>query len=301
MTVTSAIGPIGIWTAQLDTQPSRLAQAAVRDLETLGYGAVWFPESFGREAFTNAGLLLAGSRRIVAATGIASLYARDAVAMANGQRTLCEAYPERFLLGIGVSHAPAVEQMRGHRYDSPVAAMRAYLDAMDRAPFRAVAPRTAPERVLAALGPRMLALSAERSGGAHTYFVPPEHTARAREILGPGRLLAVEQAVVLERDAAKAREIARTHTSGYLKLINYTSNLRRLGFDEADLAGGGSDRLVDAIVGWGALDAVVGRVRAHQAAGADHVCIQVLTADRQVLPTAAWRELAGALLPASAA
>jgi len=191
--------------------------------------------------------------------------------------------------------------MRGHRYDSPVAAMRAYLDAMDRAPFRAVAPRTEPERVLAALGPRMLALSAERAGGAHTYFVPPDHTARAREILGPGRLLAVEQAVVLERDAAKAREIARTHTSGYLKLINYTSNLRRLGFDEADLAGGGSDRLVDAIVGWGALDAVVGRVRAHQAAGADHVCIQVLTADRQVLPTAAWRELAGALLPASAA
>jgi len=182
-----------------------------------------------------------------------------------------------------------------------VAAMRAYLDAMDRAPFRAVAPRTAPERVLAALGPRMLALSAERSGGAHTYFVPPEHTARAREILGPGRLLAVEQAVVLERDAATAREIARTHTSGYLKLVNYTSNLRRLGFDEADLAGGGSDRLVDAIVGWGALDAVVGRVRAHQAAGADHVCIQVLTADRQDLPTAAWRELAGALLPPSAA
>jgi len=300
MMTTSAIGTIGIWTAQLDAQPSRLAQDAVRELETLGYGAVWFPESLGREAFTNAGMLLAGSRRIVVATGIANLYARDAVAMANGQKTLCEAYPGRFLLGIGVSHAPAVEQMRGHHYDAPVRSMRAYLDAMDRAPFRAVAPSTEPERVLAALGPRMLGLAAERAAGAHTYFVPPEHTARARKILGADRLLAVEQAVVLERDAARAREVARLHTSGYLKLANYARNLRRLGFDETDLAGDGSDRLVDAIVAWGALDAVVGRVRAHRAAGADHVCIQVLTADRQILPTAEWRALAGALLGASA-
>ena len=300
VTVTSAIGRIGIWTGQLDPQPSTRAREAVRALEALGYGAVWFPESLGREALTNAGVLLAGSGRIVVATGIANIYARDAVATANAQKTLCEAYPGRFLLGLGVSHAPSVEQIRGHRYGPPVAVMRAHLDAMDRAPFRSVAPAAEPERVLAALGPKMLALAAERAAGAHTYFVPPEHTARARTILGRGRLLAVEQAVVLEQDGAAARAIARSHTSVYVKLANYARNLRRLGFDERDLAGGGSDRLVDAIVVWGALDAVVGRVRAHEAAGADHVCVQVLTADRQTLPTAEWRELAGALVPGQA-
>jgi probable F420-dependent oxidoreductase len=295
MSAVSAIGAIGIWTGHLDARAAARAQGAVRDLESLGYGAVWFPESLGREALTNAGLLLAGSARIVVATGIANLYARDAMAMANAQKTLCEAYPDRFLLGIGVSHAPAVEQIRGHRYGPPVEVMRAYLDAMDNAPFRSVAPASPPERVLAALGPRMLALAAARSAGAHTYFVPPEHTARARTILGARRLLAVEQAVVLERQADAARAVSRSHTAAYLKLANYVRNLRRLGFGERDLSGDGSDRLVDAIVAWGTVDAIADRVRAHRAAGADHVCIQVLTTDRQVLPVAAWRELAPAL------
>ena len=174
--------------------------------------------------------------------------------------------------------------------------MRAYLDGMDRTLYRAVIPSVTPNRVLAALGPQMLQLAAARAGGAHTYFVPPEHTAAAREALGSDRLLAVEQAVIFETDAAKARTIARAHTSRYLGLPNYVNNLRRLGFADADLTDGGSDRLVDSIVVWGDMTAVIDRVRAHQSAGANHVCIQVLTADAEALPMAQWREVASALL-----
>jgi probable F420-dependent oxidoreductase len=290
------LGPIGIWTAQLDYQPAAKAKEAVAELEQLGFGAIWFPESVGREALTNAALLLGATSRIVIATGIANIYASDAVTMAAAQKTLAEAYPARFLLGLGVSHVPLVEQIRGHSYGKPVAAMRAYLDGMDRAPYRAVPPTVSPIRVLAALGPKMLQLAAERAGGAHSYFVPPEHTARAREILGSDRLLAVEQAVVLETASTKAREIARAHTSRYLALPNYVNNLRRLGFGDADLVDGGSDRLVDAIVAWGDMNAAIDRVRAHQSAGANHVCIQVLPSDPQALPIAQWREVASALL-----
>jgi probable F420-dependent oxidoreductase len=291
--------PIGIWTAQLDYQPIAKAQEAAAELEQLGFGAIWFPESVGREALTHAALLLGATRRIVIVTGIANIYARDPVTMAAAQKTLAEAYPERFLLGLGVSHIPLVEQIRGHRYGKPVASMRAYLDGMDRAPYRAVPPPMRPIRVLAALGPKMLRLAAERADGAHPYFVPPEHTRRAREILGSDRLLAVEQAVVLETNSVKAREIARRHTSTYLKLPNYVNNLRRLGFNDEDLPDGGSDRLVDAIVAWGDMTAVIDRVRAHQSAGADHVCVQVLPAEPQALPMPQWRELASAVLPSN--
>lgn len=290
------LGPIGIWTAQLDYQPAAKAKEAAAELEQLGFGAIWFPESVGREALTNAALLLGATSRIVIATGIANIYARDAVTIAAGQKTLAEAYPGRFLLGLGVSHIPLVEQIRDHKYGKPVASMRAYLDGMDRAPYRAVPPSVSPMRVLAALGPNMLRLAAERAGGAHPYFVPPEHTARAREILGSDRLLAVEQAVVLETDPAKAREIARAHTSRYLTLPNYVNNLRRLGFSEEDLTGSGSDRLVDAIVVWGDMNAITDRIRGHQSAGANHVCLQVLPPDPQALPMPQWRELASALL-----
>ena len=288
------LGPIGIWTAQFDYQPAAKVRDAVAELEQLGFGAIWFPESVGRESLTNAAILLSATSRLVVATGIANIYARDPVTTAAGQNTLAEAYPGRFLLGVGVSHIPLVEQLRGHTYGKPIASMRAYLDGMDRAPYRAVAPSIKPIRVLAALGPQMLRLAAERADGAHSYFVPPEHTARAREILGSDRVLAVEQAVVLETDAIKAREIARAHTSRYLALPNYVNNLRRLGFADADLTDGGSDRLVDDIVAWGDLAAVTDRIRAHQSAGADHVCIQVLPADP--LPLREWRELASALL-----
>jgi probable F420-dependent oxidoreductase len=230
------------------------------------------------------------------ATGIANIYGRDPVTAAAAQKTLAEAYPGRFLLGLGVSHIPLVERIRGHTYGKPVAAMRAYLDGMDAAPYRAAPPREKPARVLAALGPRMLQLAAERAHGAHPYFVPPEHTAQARQILGSDRFLAVEQAVVLEPDRAKARAIARSHMSLYLTLPNYVSNLHRLGFSGDDFANGGSDRLVDAIVACGDMAAAIDRVRAHQSAGADHVCIQVLPAEPQALPMRQWRELASALL-----
>jgi probable F420-dependent oxidoreductase len=240
-------------------------------------------------------LILSATKRIVAAPGIANLYAHDAMGMAAGQRTLCEAFPDRFLLGVGVSHRPSVEGIRGLTYGPPLTTMRKYLDAMDAAPYAAL--RREPElRVLAALGPKMLELSATRANGAHPYFVPVEHTEIARKILGEGPLLAPEQAVVIERDPAKAREIARTHVPNYLRLENYANNLRRLGFSEDDIAGSGSDRLVDAIVAWGSIDDVVKRVRAHLDAGADHVCIQVLTAQPRTLPLQEWRDLAAALL-----
>ena len=290
------LGPIGIWTAQFDYHPAGKVREAAGELDQLGFGAIWFPESLGRESLTNAGLLLSATSRIVVATGIANIYARDPVTTAAGQNTLAEAYPGRFLLGLGVSHIPLVEQLRGHTYGKPIASMQAYLDGMDRAPYRAAAPNIKPSRVLAALGPQMLRLAAERADGAHSYFVPPEHTARAREILGSDRVLAVEQAVVFESDATKAREIARAHTSRYLALPNYVNNLRRLGFDDADITNSGSDRLVDAIVAWGDLAAVSDRIRAHHSAGASHVCVQVLTADPQALPDREWRELAAALL-----
>jgi probable F420-dependent oxidoreductase len=290
--------PVGIWTGQLDYQPASQAREAVAELEELGYGAVWVGEAVGREALSNAGLLLSATTRFVVATGIANIWVRDALAMVAGQYTLAEAHPERFLLGLGVSHAPLIEGMRGHHYQRPLAAMRQYLDAMDRVVtgYRAVPPATPPPRVLAALGPKMLTLAAERAQGAHSYFVPPEHTAQARDQLGSNSWLIPEQAVVLENDPEQAREIARRHTSRYLGLPNYTNNLRRLGFGDEDLAGSGSDRLVDAIVAWGDEDAIVSRVRAHLDAGADHVCVQVLDPDRRGLPTAQWRRLAPALL-----
>ena len=290
------LAPIGIWTAQFDYQPAAKLREAAAEVEQLGFGAIWFPESVGRESLTHAALLLGATNRIVIATGIANIYARDAVTMAAGQKTLAEAYPGRFLLGLGVSHIPLVEQIRGHSYGKPVPTMRQYLDRMDQAPYRAVPSTVSSVRVLAALGPQMLHLARERAGGAHPYFVPPEHTARAREILGKGPLLAVEQAVVLETDATKAREIARAHTSRYLALPNYVNNLRRLGFGDADFGDNGSDRLVDALVAWGDMAAVIDRVRAHQSAGADHVCIQVLPAEPQALPIRQWREVASALL-----
>jgi probable F420-dependent oxidoreductase len=290
------IGPIGIWTHQFEDHPTAKVRETVSELEDLGYGALWFGEAFGREALSNAGLLLSATERIVIATGIANIYARDATAMAAGQKTLAEAYPNRFLLGLGVSHVPLVEKLRGHSYQNPVATMRTYLDAMDQAPYQSVPPPTKPLRVLAALGPKMLQLAGERADGAHPYNVNPEHTAQAREILGPDRYLCPEQAVVLETDPARAREIARTFLALYFTLPNYTNNFLRLGFDESDFTNGGSNRLIDAIIAWGDLDAIRNRIRAHQSAGADHVCIQVLTATPKALPLREWRELAPALL-----
>jgi probable F420-dependent oxidoreductase len=292
------LGPVGIWTAALDPQPAARAQELAAEVEALGYGAVWVPEAVGRDPVVASMLLLAGTSSITVATGVASIWSRDAMSAGAAHRGIEEAFPGRFLLGLGVSHQPMVETIKGLRYERPLAAMRAYLDGMDRALYFAAAPSGEPRRVLAALGPRMLGLAAERASGALTYFVPVEHTGVARERLGSGTLLAVEQAVVLERDPDAARAVARAHMAIYLSLPNYTQNLRRLGWGDDDLGGGGSDRLVDAIVAWGDEEAVAGRVAAHRAAGADHVCVQVLGPSPTHLPLAGWRRLAPALLAA---
>lgn len=290
------IGRYGIWTFQLDQVPSAEASDHVGELEDLGYGAVWVPEAVGREAFTSASLLLRGGSDIVVATGVAQIWARAPMSAAAAQKTLTEAYPDRFLLGLGVSHQPMVEGLLGRDYTRPYSAMVAYLEAMDRAMFAAVQPATPPRRVLAALGPRMLSLAGERAEGALTYFVPPEHTVAARAALGPDALLAVEQAVVFETEPERAREIARSHTRIYTSLPNYTDNLRRVDptLSDDDFADGGSDRLVDAIVAWGDVDAICARIAAHHAAGADHVCIQAIDGTPAV-PQTAWHDLAAAL------
>jgi probable F420-dependent oxidoreductase len=243
------------------------------------------PESRGRNVLAHSAWLLAGTEKLIVAPGIANIYARDAMAMANAQRGLNEQSGGRFLLGIGVSHVPMVSGLRGHVYGKPVATMRAYLDAMRAAPYLAPPPPEPPLTIIAALGPRMLALSASHADGAHPYNVPPEHTAEARRILGPDKLLCPEQMVVLEKDPSEARRIARAALERYMKLENYVNNWRRLGFGDNDLAGGGSDRFIDANVGWGDEAAIRARVQQHWDAGADHVCIQPirLQGSQQVL------------------
>jgi probable F420-dependent oxidoreductase len=291
------IGRVGIWSGQFDFSPAPVMRDAAREVQDLGYGALWTGEAVGREVLTAAQLLLAASDTLVIATGIANIWARDALAMAAGQLALGEAFPGRFMLGIGVSHKPLLD-VRGQDYGSPLTFMRNYLDGMDHGydVYRADKPTPMPPRLLAALGPKMLDLAAEKADGAHTYFVPPEHTASARERLGPRKILAPEQVCVLSTEPGVAREIARRHTSSYLRLANYTNNLKRFGFDDRDFADGGNDRLVDTICAWGDVDAVAARIRAHLDAGADHVAVQVLVDDRRGLPRKEWAELAPALL-----
>jgi len=288
------LGEVGIWTIDLDRLPAAASREYVRALESLGFRALWIGEGLGsKEAFANAGVLLAASQRLIVATGIANIWARDAIAMANGARTLVDAYPDRFLLGLGVSHAPTVTT-RGQTYAKPVEHMQGYLDVMDAAPY--IGPKVEAPRVLAALGPRMLRLSAERALGAHPYFVPIEHTTIARKELGEGPLLAVEQATVLSNDPAIARATARRHMKRYLDLENYTNNLRRLGWNDADLGNGGSDKLVDAIVAWGDAGAIQARVAEHRKRGADHVCLQVLRTDLAAPPTRELEAIAKVVL-----
>jgi probable F420-dependent oxidoreductase len=273
---TTRLGRIGVWLGPLARIAWARERDAVQQLEAAGYGAFWPGEGNGtKEIFAHCALLLAATERAVVAPGIANIYARDPLAASSGTNTLAEAFPGRFVLGLGVSHKPAVEQ-RGSVYDRPIAAKRAYHDAHEAAPFVSAAPAEAAPVVLAALGPKMLGLARERTFGAHPYFVPPEHTAQARERLGPDRLLAPEQAVLLVSDPSEARAQAREHVRTYLRLPNYVNNLRRLGFSDEDVSGDGSDRLVDAIVAWGSLDQVRARVLAHLEAGADHVAVQAL-------------------------
>ncbi len=269
------IGKLGVW-CSLELLPAAEAAAAARRIESLGYGALWSPEAVGREAFANAAHLLGATTRLVIATGIANIYARDALTMAAGRSTLAESSGGRFLLGVGVSHRPLVQGMRGHDWSKPFSYMRDYLAAMEVAPYAAFPPAEPAPTVVGALHPKMLALAAEKTQGAHPYLMPPEHTAFARKTMGPGAWLCPEQKVLLETDPAKARSTARTAIAMYLGLPNYRTSLERFGFGDDDFASGGSDRLVDAIVAWGDEKAIARRIQAHHDAGANHVCIQPL-------------------------
>jgi probable F420-dependent oxidoreductase len=294
------LGRVGIWTGVLDAVSSREAQQRAVELEELGFTTLWIPETVGRDPFVTATLLLAATSTLKVATGIANIYARDALTMANTQRSLEEAFPGRFLLGLGVSHEHLVDRVRHHDYSRPYSKMAHYLEDMDSAIFRAVGPADRPPTVLAALGPKMLKLAAEHADGAHPYFVPPEHTALAREILGPDPILAPEQMVVLDTDRTRGLETARAGMKVYTRLPNYMNNLKQFGFSDDDVADGGSERLVDAIVVIGDVDAALARIQAHFDAGATHVCAQLFAADGATVPDGAWRELAAGLAAQSA-
>ncbi|HVA20882.1 MAG TPA: TIGR03620 family F420-dependent LLM class oxidoreductase [Candidatus Micrarchaeia archaeon] len=289
------LGPVGVSLGQLALADAATLRQGVRTIEQLGFGAIWCGEASGREALTQAAIVLAATERIVVATGIANIWARDPVAMANGARALAEAWPGRFVLGLGASHARLVEP-RGHRYLPPLAAMRRYLTQLAAAPYTAPLPEPPPATVLAALGPRMLHLAGDSADGAHTYFVPVGHTRWARQLLGPSPLLAPEQGCVVAPDRAAARAVADAHLRTYLGLPAYRRNLERLGWSPADCEGGGSDRLFDALIGWGSADAIAERVRTQLDAGADHVAVQVLTPGRDAPLLDQLRPIAGPLL-----
>jgi probable F420-dependent oxidoreductase len=255
------LGRAGIW-----THSSRLSAGFATEVEQLGYGAIWIGGSPGGD-LALVDQLLAATEHLIVATGIVNIWADDAVGIAAAFHRIDAGFPGRFLLGLGVGHPEAIAQ-----YASPYAALVAYLDILDAEGVPAT------QRVLAALGPRVLRLSAKRAAGAHPYLVTPEHTNMAREVLGEGVLLAPEHKVVLQTDPARARAIGRPAVqTPYLGLINYTNNLRRLGYTDADLTDGGSDRLIDDLVAHGDLETIAARVQAHLDAGADHVALQFLT------------------------
>ena len=278
------IGRIGVWSF-LDGMTAAEAAAYARGVERRGYRALWIPEAAGRDPMAHAAHLLAHSQDLVLATGIANVWARDPMAMMAAARTLAEGSAGRFILGIGVSHRPLVETVRGHDYRKPFTYMREYVAKMKVAVYAAPSAPEEPPIVLAALHPRMLQLAAAETQGTHTYFVPPEHTAASRARMGPGPWICAAQAVVLEADAERARATARLYMQTYVPTLpNYTNMLRALGWGDADFADGCSDRLVDAIVAWGSAEQIQARIEAHLAAGATHVCILPLRTDGAPLP-----------------
>jgi probable F420-dependent oxidoreductase len=268
------LGRLGVWYGA-DRLNGVQLRDFVRTVETNGYSTLWYPEGLGYESMSLAAFLLSNSEKLTIGSSIANIYARDSYTAQRGMLSLNKFYGDRFILGLGVSHIPLVEGLRGHRYDKPLAAMGAYLDGINKgAPAGEL-----PPVMVAALGPKMLALSAAKSRGAVPYNVTPQHTAEAAKILGPSKWLAVEQKVLLETDPAKARALARKELARYLALPNYRNSWLRQGFSEAELADGGSDRLIDAMVVWGDADRIKQGLRAHFAAGATHVCLQPLHAD----------------------
>jgi probable F420-dependent oxidoreductase len=269
------LGKLGVWQFT-DGMTAAEAAAFAQRVEKWGYSALWIPEATGREPFAHAAWLLANTKKLIVATGIANIYARDARASVSGQNTLAEQSGGRFLLGLGVSHAPLVEGVRGHSYGAPVATMKAYLEAMKGgAPYSAVPPAEAPPTVIVALGPKMLELAKTHAAGAHPYLVTPEHTAQARKILGAGPMLCVEQMALRESDPVRARDVARRTIGFYLALPNYRNNLLRLGYSAQEIDDK-SDRVTDAIVAWGDAKKIRERIDAHFQAGASHVCIQAI-------------------------
>ena len=283
-------GRIGMWLGSLAVQPAAVERKVVREIEQLGYGTLWYGESLAREAFAHGAILLAATDGLVVASGIANIWARDPQAMAGGGRALNEGWPGRFILGVGVSHAPMVGQ-RGHQYERPVASMRAYLDAMAGAEWRGPeAPM--PPIVLAALGPRMVALAAEGTAGDYLYFTTTDHVHEVRSAMGAAAFIAADLPVVLATSRSEARAIADRHTRLYLSTTNYRNNLLRLGWAEADLEGPGADRLFDAIVAWGSVDQIRERVEAHFAAGADQVVLNLQTRDTAIPYVEELRRLA---------
>jgi probable F420-dependent oxidoreductase len=280
----------GVWSPHVRYGDDTVARNAIDALEALGYEAVWVPD-VGGDVWSPLERLLGATTNLVVATGILNIWMHEADEVAQRRGAWPDDWQRRFLLGLGASHQALIDRGNPGRYAKPYSKMVDYLDALDAAspPY----PRDA--RVLAALRPRMLELARDRAAGAHPYFVPVEHVARARDVLGPDALIAVELAVVLDTGPSSARATARRHTATYVTLPNYTNNLREFGFDDDDFTGHGSDRLVDAIVAWGDVDEVARRVAAMRDAGADHVCIQVIRADEEV-PVNDWRALAPALV-----
>jgi probable F420-dependent oxidoreductase len=281
---------IGVWSPQLRYgDAGRIAESA-RELDELGYRAIWIPD-VGGDVMGSVEILLRAAPRIGVATGILNTWMQDPAEVAGRRSMWSPEWQHRVTLGLGVSHAPLVDHGHPGRYTKPYTKMVEFLDALDSAAI----PVPIDARVLGALGPRMLGLARDRSAGAHPYFVPADHVVHARGILGTDATIAVELAVVLDSNPSSARATARRHTAIYTTLPNYTNNLRNFGFGDDDFADAGSDRLVDAIVAWGDDSAIVRRVEEMGAAGADHVCIQVIRSD-DAMPSADWRHLAPALV-----
>ncbi len=281
------LGRLGVWSIGIRQVADPAVTAAAAELERLGYGTIWYSGGSGTRGFDIGQALLKATSRITIATGITSIWATTPAQCAAGFGQLEQAAPGRFLLGLGVSHAPMVNRGSPGRYSQPLQNMARYLDELTAVP--------SDRRILAALGPKMLDLAQRGSLGTHPYLVTPQITARIRQMLEPGYLVAVEQGVVLERDPARARAVAREHLSGYLGLPNYVNNWLRSGYEARDVADGGSDRLVDDLIAWGDVTAIAGRIQAHYAAGADHVCVQVLGGAEPV-PLPQWRAIAAEVL-----
>ena len=287
------LGSIGVWSGLLRRGERSAALAASTELEQLGYEALSMPGGERADVKDRILGMLGATKKVVVATGIVSIWTHPAHLIAAETHEIKQQYPGRYLLGVGISHEHAVTAA-GITYEKPLRKLAAYLDELDAAP----SPVPVDERILASLGPRSLRLARERSLGTHPYFMPVEHTRIAREAVGPDKMVATELMVVVEPDPARARAIARPTAQRYLNAANYANNLRRLGFTAEDLANGGSDRLIDAVIAHGDVSAIMARVREHHAAGADHVCIQVLTEAPDDLEAAmnGWRQLAPQLV-----